>query len=109
MSNKKDGTYYSRNKAKEYRRVKTGRAERTSKFYDLKKMFVCVECGESHIACLDFHHTDPSNKLFTISQNNVRDMAWEKVMSEMSKCVVLCANCHRKLHYGQKNTTSNPC
>src|SRR5258708_2724215 len=59
----------------------------------------CEKCGEDHIACLDFHHPDPSAKEFTIASMRRLGISKEKVKHEMSKCIILCANCHRKLHW----------
>lgn len=58
-------------------------------------------CGENHPACLDFHHVG-DDKEITVS-NAVKD-GWsiERVMREIQKCILLCANCHRKLHYAEK-------
>lgn len=53
-------------------------------------------CGEDRIWCLDFHHTNPSEK-----EGSVFHMiqAPNKLKSELEKCIVLCANCHRDVHY----------
>lgn len=60
----------------------------------------CVVCGYNRCSrALDFHHVDPSTKLFTIS-NNGFGRSWERVKAEIDKCVLLCANCHRELHAG---------
>lgn len=59
----------------------------------------CVRCGEAHPACLDFHHVDPSTKTVNFDKMR-RDMfPREKVLEELAKCIILCANCHRKEHY----------
>ena len=58
----------------------------------------CVVCGESESVCLDFHHIDPNEKDFTIGKH--RNKSRENLLKEIQKCVVLCANCHRKLHAG---------
>lgn len=56
----------------------------------------CKYCGEEHIACLDFHHKDPNQKLFAVSQYH----KWNKILlEEASKCEVICVNCHRKIHW----------
>ncbi len=60
----------------------------------------CVVCGEKCEACLDFHHKDPSKKEFNISHANAYRIHEEDVRREVSKCVVLCSNCHRKFHAG---------
>ena len=55
-------------------------------------------CGESHPACLDFHHIG-NDKEYSISQLASRGWSKDRVLSEIKKCVLICANCHRKLHY----------
>ena len=60
----------------------------------------CDRCDYDKCSrALEFHHIDPSTKLFSISQDG-KTRAWETVKSEIDKCVLLCANCHRELHDG---------
>jgi hypothetical protein len=49
---------------------------------------------------LDFHHRDPSQKLFQVCQSAVGRRT-EAILAEMAKCTVLCANCHRRKTHGQ--------
>lgn len=58
----------------------------------------CADCGESEPCCLDHHHTDPAAKLFRIGIAAYRKRP-EEIQAELDKCIVLCANCHRKRHY----------
>ena len=58
----------------------------------------CVVCGESEKACIDFHHKDPSTKLFSVGSSKTK--TYEELEKEINKCVCLCANCHRKYHKG---------
>jgi len=69
-------------------------------FIELKSKLKCEVCGENHIACLDFHHKNPSEKEITVSLAAMYSKT--KVLNEIEKCIVLCANCHRKLHYKSK-------
>jgi hypothetical protein len=55
----------------------------------------CIDCGETNVAALDFDHVDPSTKETTVSQLTGR-RTWNAIRREMDKCVVRCANCHRK-------------
>ena len=55
-------------------------------------------CGEKDIACLDFHHIN--NKVRDVS-SLIKNENLNKVKLEIEKCIVLCSNCHRKLHYKQ--------
>ena len=59
----------------------------------------CKLCGyKAYIEAFDFHHIDPLNKSFDISDSPTR--GWEKTKIELDKCVLLCANCHRETHEG---------
>ena len=59
----------------------------------------CACCGETELCCLDFHHLH--DKEFVISAGT--EVSLERLLAELEKCVVLCANCHRKLHAGKIN------
>ncbi len=60
----------------------------------------CQICGYDRcIGALDVHHRDPTKKNFGISEDgNTR--SWERVKSELSQCILICANCHREVHAG---------
>jgi hypothetical protein len=64
-----------------------------------KKQFKCA-CGESHPACIDFHHPD-NNKEKDVS-TLFNEGAVKKGLEEIKKCIPICSNCHRKLHYDLK-------
>lgn len=64
------------------------------------KLHPCVKCGESDIIVLEFDHIY-DNKLSGVS-NLVHSSTLDKIKEEVEKCQVLCANCHRKLHYDEK-------
>ena len=55
----------------------------------------CVECGESDIRVLEFHHI--GDKEQTISHMVAEGFSVDRIQRELDKCQVLCANCHRKL------------
>lgn len=57
----------------------------------------CQICGYNKcLASLDFHHRDPKQKDFEISQK----LSWSALKSELQKVALLCANCHREVHAG---------
>lgn len=48
---------------------------------------------------MHFHHVDPSQKEFAIS--NIKGRSFnEKVIAELNKCVLLCSNCHGEVESG---------
>ena len=60
----------------------------------------CASCGCGGASVLfDFHHVDATSKDFGISQDGI-PRSWEKIVAELAKCVMLCANCHREVHAG---------
>lgn len=72
-------------------------------FYEYKLTLSCAHCGFNHPAALQFHHIDPKTKKFTISQELVMKRAGKKkILEEMAKCIVLCANCHFIEHFKGK-------
>jgi len=57
----------------------------------------CEICGYSkNLAALHFHHINPQEKEFEVSSNMCRK--WEKIETEIKKCILVCANCHIELH-----------
>jgi len=71
----------------------------TLKINEYKISKGCSICGYNKCGqALEFHHID-NNKEFSIA-NKVKDSTnLTEVMNEIDKCVLLCANCHREVHY----------
>lgn len=62
---------------------------------DYLKSHPCVDCGESNPVVLEFDHIT-SDKISAISAMIWRPYSTEKIAEEIAKCVVRCANCHRR-------------
>ncbi len=59
----------------------------------------CEICGyNSCFSALEFHHLDPSQKDFGISE--MKGCLLETLVHEVNKCALLCCNCHREVHEG---------
>ena len=59
----------------------------------------CEMCGYNKcIAALDFHHKDYREKDFNLSKNG-NTYGLERAKKEVDKCILICSNCHRELHY----------
>lgn len=72
-------------------------------WFEYKSKLSCSTCGESRHWCLDFHHTDPSSKEGSLSELVTRNVSRERILEEVSKCIVVCRNCHADIHYQQLN------
>lgn len=53
----------------------------------------CIDCGEGDPLVLEFDHR--GSKAFDIARG-LRDRSWHALLTEMAKCDVVCANCHRR-------------
>lgn len=71
-------------------------------YQEYKTTLKCSHCPENHPACLDFHHVNPGEKELTVSTMAGHGRSIQKILEEIAKCIVLCANCHRKLHAEQE-------
>jgi len=67
-------------------------------FKEYKMKQSCETCGETHYYCLEFHHPNP-NKEKAVSIMVAKGYGKKDIIKEINKCQVLCANCHRKVHY----------
>jgi hypothetical protein len=54
----------------------------------------CKDCGEKDPIVLEFDHKVPELKEYNIS--NMMGYSWDKIKTEIDKCDVVCANCHRR-------------
>jgi hypothetical protein len=60
----------------------------------------CVDCGETDIVVLEFDHVgEAGTKRFNISDATRFGYGMDKIIAEIAKCEVRCANCHRKKTY----------
>ena len=63
-------------------------------YRDAVKMAIgCEICGyNEHPTALQFDHIDPATKSFPVARS--KEHSWDKLIKEIAKCRVLCANCH---------------
>jgi hypothetical protein len=58
----------------------------------------CSKCGyNKNYAALEFHHVDPSTKEF--KWDKLRLHPPEIMIKELAKCILVCSNCHKEIHY----------
>lgn len=89
--------YYASNKAHHRQVIKNRnqklRKENRQRLCDYLRSHPCVDCEESDIVVLDFDHL--RDKSFNIS-TMIDGHSWDKILAEIAKCDVVCANCHRR-------------
>lgn len=90
--------WYERNKSKRIKqitdrkkKIKLSSSEIINK---IKLENGCVDCGyKEHSVALDFDHL--SDKLYNVSSMVANGYTIEAIREEISKCEIVCANCHR--------------
>lgn len=92
--------WYKRNAAKVKAEVRDRKRKLARQLREYKEERGCTYCPEDSFYCLDFHHIN-SDKEFNVSKMVSNGYSWDKILQEINKCVLVCANCHRKLHAGE--------
>lgn len=74
--------------------------------HEIKKLAIEYKGGKCQICeydkcveAFEFHHLEPAHKDFALSDKGYT-RSWDSVKTELDKCVMLCANCHRETHAG---------
>lgn len=59
----------------------------------------CQICGYNKCQeALEIHHINPNEKEFQIGRIIANPISWDRIVIELRKCIMLCANCHREVH-----------
>jgi hypothetical protein len=95
--------WYKRNRQKVM-----ARSDKSKK--DIKRWFAeeivakvsCKHCGFKHPGVIDFHHRDPALKDTEVATMVADKRSKEAILKEIEKCDPLCANCHRILHWNER-------
>jgi len=66
--------------------------------------FSCSECGyNKYTGAIEFHHIDSKQKELSMNQfmrsRELSDLNKTTFLQEVSKCLILCSNCHKELHH----------
>lgn len=77
------------------RRHQAARLERSRGVIHARLKHGCMDCGEMNPVVLEFDHRNPAEKVADISKL-MHNGSISKLEKELSKCDVVCANCHRK-------------
>ena len=87
--------YYWRNREMEIARVRIRQQGTVEMLRELRHV-PCADCGRQFQPHqMDFDHRDPATKSFNVMTGRAMLMATSRLMAEVAKCDVVCANCHR--------------
>lgn len=91
--------YYEKNKKKQKEQIMQAKkiriSENREKYLTYLKKQSCVDCGEDNPIVLDHDHRDNTVKINSVSKLITMGYGWNTVLTEIDKCDIRCANCHR--------------
>lgn len=94
----KSKNYYESNKEKHYREINKRKKKQVKLGQEFTLEYLkehpCVDCKEPDPIVLDFDHVKKKDD--NISALILRGYSVERIKLEINKCVVRCANCHRR-------------
>lgn len=90
-----DGDYYRRNPEGFQKRNARSKEDRRRTLVQYLSEHPCVDCGETDILVLEFDHIE--EKAHNVSTMLVTRVSWARVLEEIAKCKVRCANCHTRI------------
>lgn len=93
--------WYQKNKATHQKAIAKNKRGKRQEWMDYKASQKCSHCGLQHPAIIDFHHVvrDATKQSVNLLVGNGR---WTAAKREAeTKCIPLCANCHRILHWNE--------
>lgn len=92
--------HYNKNKDYYLKKSKNRNAELRTKTLEYIGKYLsthpCVDCGESDILVLEFDHADRKTKTEEVNKLVRSRGPFNKIVEEVQKCEVRCANCHRR-------------
>jgi hypothetical protein len=87
--------YYYRNQKDQITRNTKKKNDIRDYIKQYKESRGCMDCGNKFpYYVLDLDHREGTDKKFTPAHLH-RTNSWEKMIEELKKCDVVCANCHR--------------
>lgn len=66
----------------------------------------CCDCGETDPVVLEFDHVY-GDKVCAVSTMARNGAPWSRIAAEIDKCVVRCANCHRRKTAAERGWYAN--
>lgn len=99
--------HYEANKGKYKDSSRAARIRRFAKLMELKDK-PCMDCGIKYPPyVMEYDHIS-NDKLDSIA-NLLQKASWQRILDEIAKCELVCANCHRIRTYKRLQDSGNGC
>ncbi|MBB3325950.1 hypothetical protein [Microlunatus antarcticus] len=91
--------HYGRNRSRHIARVREDNLRRKTVAAEGLETYLrahpCVDCGTTDVRVLEFDHRPDEAKSANVSAMVGMGLPWGRILVEIAKCDVRCANCHR--------------
>ena len=91
--------HYAKNRERHIARVRQDNVRRkaavAAELETYLRAHPCVDCGTTDVRVLELDHRQGETKLANVSAMVGMGLPWDRVLEEIAKCDVRCANCHR--------------
>jgi hypothetical protein len=88
-----------KNKEDLYAAQKRHRTQVRAHLFEYLSEKSCIDCGEKDPVVLEFDHKNRKDKFKIIAKMLSGHYSWNSILTEIKKCDVRCANCHRRKTY----------
>ncbi|EKE16042.1 MAG: hypothetical protein ACD_11C00053G0001 [uncultured bacterium] len=93
-----------KNKSNQSYQAQQIRGLKRKKFLTKKLGGRCSVCGyNKNLSALTFHHVNPKKKSFQLDLRSLSNRKQSRINKEVSKCILVCHNCHSEIHNPQHN------
>jgi hypothetical protein len=100
---KYDAAWYRANKARRQAKVRMDRHRHTQWLDSLKQGKPCADCGRTYPPyVMEWDHLPGTEKALVLADVRRAAHAKERVLAEIAKCELVCANCHRERTFGRR-------
>jgi hypothetical protein len=103
----RDKTWRQRHRDRLLEKRRKRQEEIKTWYRQYKTKIRCIRCGENDPACLQFHHRNRDEKKINIATYVFQAANLEKFIQELNKCDVLCANCHWREHWQERDESAD--
>ena len=98
-----DSEWYRANRARRKAKVRVDRESHVEWMNSLKEGIPCIDCGRIYPTyVMEWDHLPDSVKSLVLSDARRAAFSKERILAELEKCELLCANCHRERTFGPK-------
>ena len=104
-----DAAWYRLNKAKRQAKVRADRHAHVAWMDSLKEGKPCADCGQVYPPyVMEWDHLPGAEKTLVLADTRRSAHAKERILAELEKCELVCANCHRERTFGGRTEPLNP-